>query len=108
MPAMKTSLEISSRLLQIIKVTVLTMSLFFSILVKKNPALNALIRPINDILSDLCIINDFGFICNNMIMTKYPWKDGIHLQDLDTSILNKNFIEFVNNYIFSNSHAASD
>ena len=35
---------------------------------------------------------------------KYLWKDGIHLQDLSTSILSKNFIEFVNNYLFSNSH----
>ena len=35
-------------------------------------------------------------------MTKYLWKDGIHLQDLGTSILSKNFIEFVNNYLFSN------
>ena len=39
---------------------------------------------------------------NDMIMTKYLWKDGIHLQDLGTSILSKNFIEFVNNYLFSN------
>ena len=37
-----------------------------------------------------------------MITTKYLWKDGIHLQDLFTSILSKNFIEFVNNYLFSN------
>ena len=37
-----------------------------------------------------------------MITTKYLWKDGIHLQDLGTSILSKTFIEFVNNYLFSN------
>ena len=46
---------------------------------------------------DLCVINGFGFICNDMIMTtKHLWKYGIHLQDLGTSILSKNFIEFVN------------
>ena len=48
-------------------------------------------------LRDLCVINGFGFICNDMMMTKYIWKDGIHLQDPSTSILSKRFIEFVNN-----------
>ena len=50
-------------------------------------------------LRNLCVINCFGFICNDMITTKYLWKDGIHLQDLGTSILSKNFIEFANNYL---------
>ena len=53
-------------------------------------------------LRNLCVINSFGFICNDMIAIKYLWKDGIHLQNLGTSILSKNFIEFVNNYLFSN------
>ena len=53
-------------------------------------------------LRDLCVINGFGFICNNMITTKYLWKNGIHLQNLDLSILSPNFIEFVNNYLFGN------
>ena len=53
-------------------------------------------------LRDLCIIDGFDFICNDMITNKYLWKDGIHLQNLGTSILSKNFIEFVNNYLFSN------
>ena len=52
-------------------------------------------------LRDLCVINCFGFICNDMITTKYLWTDGIHLQDLGTSILSKNFIEFVNKYLFN-------
>ena len=33
-------------------------------------------------LRDLCVINGFGFICSDMIATKYLCKDGIHLQDL--------------------------
>ena len=53
-------------------------------------------------LRDLCVMNGFGLICNDMITTKYLWKDCIHLKDLGTSILSKNFIEFVNNYLFSN------
>ena len=68
----------------------------------KNPALNALVRCVNDMLPDLYVINGFGFICNDMITTKYLWKDGIHLQDLGTSILSKNFSEFINNYLCSN------
>ena len=94
---MKISLGISSRLVQIVKVTVLTMSLFRQFYLKK--ALNALIRRVHDMLRNLCVINCFGFICNDMITTKYLWKDGIHLQDLGTSILSKNFIEFANNYL---------
>ena len=51
---------------------------------------------------DLCVINGFGFVCNDMIRTKYLWKDVIRLQDLGTSILSKKCIKFVNNYLFSN------
>ena len=53
-------------------------------------------------LRDLRAINGFCFICNDMITTKYLWKDCIHLQDLNTSILSTNVFEFVNNYLFSN------
>ena len=55
-------------------------------------------------LGDLCVINDFGFISNYIITTKYFWKDVIYLQDLGTSILSKSFVEFVNKYLFSNPH----
>ena len=37
-----------------------------SILVGKNPNLNALIRRVNDLSSDLCSMNGFGYICNKM------------------------------------------
>ena len=82
---MKTSLGILSRLLQTVKVAMLTMSLFRQFYFK-NSTLNALIRRVSDMLRDLCVNNGFGFICNDMITTKYIWKDGIHLQDLGTSI----------------------
>ena len=42
-----------------------------SILVKKNPNLNALIRRVNDLLRDLCSMNGFGYICNDAITTEY-------------------------------------
>ena len=60
-----------------------------SVLVKKNPTLNAVIRRLKNMFGDFCVINEFGFICNHMIATKYLWKDGIHLQELRTSILTK-------------------
>ena len=75
-----------------------------SILVKKNPNLNALIRRVNDLLRDLCSMNGFGYICNDAITTEYLWKDGIHLQDLGTTILSSNFIKFVNSFLVDNDN----
>ena len=73
-----------------------------SILVKKNPNLNVLIRRVNSLLCDLCSMNGFGYICNDAITTEYLWKDGIHLQDLGTNILSSNFIKFVNSFLVDN------
>ena len=75
-----------------------------SVLVKKNPNLNALIRRVNDLLRDLCSMNGFGYICNDAITTEYLWKDGIHLQDLGTNILSPNFIIFVNSFLIDNDN----
>ena len=75
-----------------------------SVLVKKNPNLNALIRRVNDLLRDLCSMNGFGYICNDAITTEYLWKDGIHLQDLGTNILSSNFITFVNSFLIDNDN----
>ena len=75
-----------------------------SVLVKKNPNLNALIRRVNDLLRDLCSMNGFGYICNDAITTEYLWKDGIHLQDLGTNILSSNFITFVNSFLIDNNN----
>ena len=75
-----------------------------SVLVKKNPNLNALIRRVNDLLRDLCSMNGFGYICNDAITTEYLWKDGIHLQDLGTNILISNFIKFVNSFLVDNDN----
>ena len=73
-------------------------------LVKKNPNLNALTRRVNDLLRDLCSLNGFVYICTNAITTEYPWKDGIHLQDLGKYILSSNFIKFVNSFLVDNDH----
>ena len=42
-----------------------------SILVKKNPNLNALIQRVNDLLRDLCSMNDFGYIRSDAIIADY-------------------------------------
>ena len=73
-----------------------------SILVKKNPNLTAIVRRVNDMLKDLCGKNGFCFICNDGITTDYLWKDGVHLQDMETHILSNHFIKFLNNSIDSN------
>ena len=50
-------------------------------------------------MRDLCSMNGLSWICNEVIATEYLWKDGIHLQDLDTNILSSNFIKFVNSLL---------
>ena len=42
-----------------------------SVLVKRSPKLNAIIRRANEMLCDLCRENGFGFICSDMITTQY-------------------------------------
>ena len=76
--------------------------LISSILVKKNPNLNAIVRRVNDMLRDLCEKNGFSFICNDAITTNYLWKDGVHLQDMGTHILSNRFLELLNNSTDSN------
>ena len=75
-----------------------------SVLIKKNPNLNALVRRVNDLLYDLCARNGFGFISNEMITIDYLWKDGIHLLDLGTNIASSSFIEFVNKLLINSSY----
>ena len=72
-----------------------------SILVKKSPRLNALVRRVNDQLRDLCVTNGFQFISNDTISTDYLWRDGIHLKDAGTDILSSNFCKILNEMLFS-------
>ena len=68
--------------------------LISSILVKKNPNFTATVRRVNDMLRDLCEKNGFNFICNDVITTNYLWKDGVHLQELETHISSNHFLKF--------------
>ena len=49
------------------------------------------------------IFQKFGFISNDNISRIHLWKDGIHLEDLDTNIPAGNFVDFLNRFIFSKS-----
>ena len=64
-----------------------------AILVKKNAKLNPVIRK-------LCETNGFLFINNDAITTNHPWRDDIHLQDIGTNILSRNFYKVLNNFLF--------
>ena len=71
-----------------------------SILVKKNPKLNPVIRRVKDKLRELCEINGFIFINNDIITTDHLWRDGIHLQNIGTNIFSRNFYQVLNNFLF--------
>ena len=50
-----------------------------------------------------CVLNGFGFISDDGIPRTHLWKDGIHLEDLDTNIVADNFLYFFNRFILSKS-----
>ena len=75
-----------------------------SILVKKNPSLNIVIRHTNDLIRDLCERNGLCYINNDIITTDYLWKDGIHLKDTGTHILSSNFSKHMNRILFNISN----
>ena len=52
-------------------------------------------------LRDLCEKNGFSCICNDVVTIDYLWKDGVHLQDMETHILSNLFLKFLNNSIGS-------
>ena len=74
-----------------------------SILPKRNIALTCLIWQVKNSLMEQCILNGFGFICNDNISRTHLWKDGIHLEDLGINIQAGNFVGFLNSFILSKS-----
>ena len=74
-----------------------------STLPKNNTAITRLIRQVNDILREQCVLNKFGFISNDNRSRTNLWKDGIHLEDSGTDILAGNFDGFLNRFILSKS-----
>ena len=77
--------------------------LISSILPKRNIALTSLIWQVKNSLMEQCVLNGFGFICNDNISRTHLWKDGIHLEDLGANIRAGNFVGFLNSFILSKS-----
>ena len=71
----------------------------FSILLKSNESLNVKIQEVNSYLRDKCEFYNIDFISNENISVKYLHSDGVHLNDVGSYLLQKNF----GKYIFSNN-----
>ena len=67
-----------------------------SILKRSSFNINQVIYQVNNILKCLCRINNFSFICNDLVNENYLWKDGLHLTNEGSSFLLNNFINYLN------------
>ena len=67
-----------------------------SILKRSSFNINQVIYQVNNILKRLCRINDFSYICNNLVNENYLWKDGLHLENEGLPFLLNNFIIYLN------------
>ena len=67
----------------------------FLISSKRNIKLSKLIRQVNDILYDLCKINVY-FLLNDNISRNFICDNGMHLNQQGTHILADNFVAFIN------------
>ena len=70
-----------------------------SILLKSDESLNVEIQEVNSYLRDKCEFYNIDFISNENISVKYLHSDGVHLNDVGSYLLQKNF----GKYIFSNN-----
>ena len=70
-----------------------------SIFVKRNLKVSAVIRQVNDILRDLCVLNNFNFIGNLNITRESLSYDGIHLSKEGTVIFAGNIVDHIKKYI---------
>ena len=55
-----------------------------------------MICQVNNILKRVCRINDFFYICNDLVNKNYLWKDGLHLTNEGSSLLLNNFMSYLN------------
>ena len=70
-----------------------------SIFIKKNIELSKIIQKINEILQQMCSVNNFHFVNNDNVTRKFLWKDGIHLNKDGTYIFASNIVNYLNNFI---------
>ena len=69
------------------------------VLPKKNIAVTAIIRKVNDRMRGLCKNNKFHFISHQHITRDSLYYDGVHLTDPGTEILADNIVDYINNFI---------
>ena len=67
-----------------------------SVLVKNNIKVTKFITQLNDILINLCLVNDFYFILNDNITRDLIYQDGVHLNKDGTCILADILVDFAN------------
>ena len=67
-----------------------------SILVRSSIRLNQVISNVSNILKVLCATNGVNFICNDEIGREMVWKDGLHLTNDGTAMLDDNFTKYLN------------
>ena len=67
-----------------------------SIHTRVSAQLNQVIGKVNDLLKSLFVTNGFHCISNEMIDHRMLWKDGIHLTDDGTKILDANVLNYLN------------
>ena len=76
-----------------------------SVLIKRSIRLSAMIRQLNDILSESCKNNGMYYMSNDMIDRDLLWKDGIHLTDRGTRVLAGNMVDLINDVILPNYYS---
>ena len=72
-----------------------------SIFIQKQFKLTRIIRQVNDLSRDECKRNNFQFVSNDNITREVLWRDGLHLNIDGTYIFTSDFVDFLNDFIFS-------
>ena len=54
------------------------------------------VHEVNDIVQNLCLLEDLHFISNNNIREQHLWQDGIHLSESGVTVLSNNMINSLN------------
>ena len=70
-----------------------------STFVKESIRLSSFIRKINDELCQLCLINSFHFVSNDIIIRKHLCGNGVHLRESGTNIFAGNIVNYLNKNI---------
>jgi len=72
-----------------------------AIFVKRNLELSKIIREVNDLLKDLCVLNGFHFLSNMNISRDFLDSGGVHLSDEGTIVFAGNIVDYIKGRILS-------